>query len=132
MTEQIFEKPVLNSPFTYPARHWELDADSQPTSRIIENRRAADFITPIPKPKKRKKSASGGQPMGFTFGEGFTEESGIQYNPTEFIQGIRQQVDQWRQIPNPENWRVTPDTARIAVKVINYLGDEVMKVFSVD
>jgi type III restriction enzyme len=26
---------------------------------------------------------------------------------------LRRQVDQWRAIPNPNNWRVTPETARL-------------------
>ena len=38
-----------------PAR-WELDDDRQPTQKIIETRRGAEFITPIPKPKTRKGS----------------------------------------------------------------------------
>ena len=54
MSELFFEKPILNSPYAYPARHWELDADGQPTQQIMEWRRSADFITPIPKPRKRK------------------------------------------------------------------------------
>ena len=56
MTEQFFEKPILNSPYVCPARHWELDADGQPTNRILDYRRAAKFITPVPKPKKRRPS----------------------------------------------------------------------------
>jgi hypothetical protein len=30
-----------------PKRHWELDEQGQPTQQIIENRRRAEFITPI-------------------------------------------------------------------------------------
>lgn len=56
MDNHFFERPILNS-LEYPARHWELDEDGQPTQRIIESRRQAKFITPIPKPRKRKKSA---------------------------------------------------------------------------
>jgi type III restriction enzyme len=111
MTEQFFEKPILNSPYSYPSRHWELDKEGQPTNRIIERRRSADFITPVPKPKKRKKS--GAKQLGFTFGEGFTEGDGQLYNPTQFIQDVRLQVGQWRQLKNPEEWRVTPETARL-------------------
>ena len=54
MTNPFFEQPVLNSPYEYPKRHWELDETGQPTQKIIEHRRPADFITPIPKPKKQK------------------------------------------------------------------------------
>src|SRR5208283_4766372 len=49
----FFDHPILNSPYSYPERHWELDDQGQPTQKIIQNRRPAEFITPIPKPKKR-------------------------------------------------------------------------------
>ena len=35
----FFEHPILNSPYAFPARHWELDADGQPTNVLIESRR---------------------------------------------------------------------------------------------
>ena len=40
MDNRFFEEPILNSPYEYPMRHWELDADGQPTQQIIESRRA--------------------------------------------------------------------------------------------
>ena len=45
----FFEHPILNSPYEYPARHWELDANGHPTQRLAETRRTAQFITPIPR-----------------------------------------------------------------------------------
>ena len=54
MTARFFEQPILNSPYEYPARHWELDESGQPTTQIIPERRGAKFVTPIPKPKKRR------------------------------------------------------------------------------
>ena len=69
MSDSFFDHPILNSPYDYPARHWELDANGQPTERIIEHRRRAEFITPIPKPKKRKASATQ-QEMVFDEGKG--------------------------------------------------------------
>ena len=57
MNEQFFEQPILNSPYEYPSRYWELDETGQPTQRIIEGRRPAQFITPIPKPRKQKGAA---------------------------------------------------------------------------
>ena len=51
----FFERPIVNSPYGFPARHWELDADGQPTDRLIEARRRSDLITPVPKPKKRRR-----------------------------------------------------------------------------
>ena len=53
-TAAFFEQPILNSPYGYPSRHWELDPSGQPTNRILHERRKVAFITPIPKPKKQK------------------------------------------------------------------------------
>ena len=66
MSNPFFDHPILNSPYQYPRRHWELDEAGQPTQKIVENRRSAKFITPIPKPKKRKATAQ----TGFVFDEG--------------------------------------------------------------
>ena len=38
MSEQFFDRPVLNSPYEYPARHWELDESGQPTGHILGRR----------------------------------------------------------------------------------------------
>lgn len=92
-------------------RHWELDAQGQPTQRIIENRRRAEFITPIPKPKKQKKSV-GQQQLIFNEGKGLSTEK-QQYDPTPIINDLRHYVDQWRNLPNPSDWQVTPETARL-------------------
>ena len=111
MSEQFFEKPILNSPYGCPSRHWELDADGQPTQQVVESRRRADFITPIPKAKKRKGAAEQAS-IVFDEGKGLSTE-GQQYDHTAIINAVRQSVDQWRQIPNPSDWRVTPETARL-------------------
>ena len=44
MPNPFFEQPILNSPYGLPQRHWELDGEGQPTQRIIEERRKAEFI----------------------------------------------------------------------------------------
>ncbi|MBL7189479.1 MAG: DEAD/DEAH box helicase family protein, partial [Phycisphaerae bacterium] len=110
MDNRFFEKPVLNSPYEYPNRHWELDDNGQPTQKIIENRRIAEFITPIPKPKKRKKSKQ--QEIIFDEVKGLST-SEQQYDPTPIINEIRRHVNQWRALPNPSQWQVTPETARL-------------------
>lgn len=110
MSEAFFEQPILNSPYGYPSRHWELDKSGQPTTKIIEKRRRAEFITPIPKPKKRR----GTKQQEIVFDEGLglsTEEQ--QYDPTSVINEVRRRVDAWRAIPDPGAWRVTPETARL-------------------
>jgi len=43
MENIFFEKPILNSPYEYPLRHWELDDQGQPTQKIIEKRRRAEL-----------------------------------------------------------------------------------------
>jgi len=107
----FFERPILNSPYEYPARHWELDDTGQPTQKIIEARRRAEFITPIPKPRKRKGSA---EQAAFLFDEGKgLSTDAQQYDHTAIINAVRQEVDRWRQLPNPSQWQVTPETARL-------------------
>jgi type III restriction enzyme len=54
MSNLFFDQPILNSPYDYPERHWELDSKGQPTQKIIAERRTAKFVTPIPKSKKQK------------------------------------------------------------------------------
>jgi len=111
MTEAFFERPILNSPYEYPGRHWELDDEGQPTGQIIEHRRRAEFITPIPKPKKHKAAAAQGR-IVFDEGAGVST-SAQQYDPTPIINELRRRVDQWRAINNPSHWGVSPETARL-------------------
>lgn len=111
MDNRFFERPILYSPYEYPARHWELDDTGQPTQKIIESRRRAEFITPIPKPKKRKGAADQAALL-FDEGKGLSNE-GQQYAHTAIINGVREEVDKWRRLPNPNDWRVTPETARL-------------------
>ncbi|HEX8849444.1 MAG TPA: hypothetical protein VF761_07930, partial [Gemmatimonadaceae bacterium] len=111
MSNPFFDHPILNSPYERPARHWELDTSGQPTQRIVDSRRRADFITPIPKPKKRKKS-QGQESLVFDEGKGLST-AGQQYDPTSTINEVRSLVDTWRAQPNPALWQVTPETARL-------------------
>ena len=111
MTDQFFERPILNSPYEIPARHWELDATGQPTQQISPSRRRAEFITPIPKPKKQKGSAKQ-ESLLFDEGKGLSTQE-QQYDHTAVINAVRQEVDKWRALPNPNDWRVTPETARL-------------------
>lgn len=109
MTDRFFEKPILNSPYEYPAEHWELDDQGQPTSRVLPYRRASKYLTPIPKAKKRRAEQ---RDMVFDEGKGLSTEA-QQYDPTPIINELRQRVDSWRALPNPNDWSVTPETARL-------------------
>jgi len=109
-TNQFFNRPILNSPYAPPGLHWELDSSGQPTQGILDYRRPADFITPIPKPKKRRSS---GQEVIV-----FEEEDGIsskdqQYDTRSIINEIRGLLEGWRSTPQSSLWQVTPETARL-------------------
>jgi type III restriction enzyme len=100
---EFFEKPILNSPYGRPTKHWELDTDGQPTQKIIDERRKVKFITPIPKPKKRRRDQ---RELDLHAG---TEE---QRYSEDLINEIRRLVDDWR--GSKRNlWQVTPETARL-------------------
>ena len=112
MLNPFFDHPILNSPYESPVKHWELDDAGQPTQKVIERRRDAKFVTPIPKPRKRKAAAA---QSGFVFDEGkglSTQKQ--QYDPTSIINEVRKTVDTWRlQCQSPNQWQVTPETARL-------------------
>jgi len=110
VSNPFFDHPILNSPYEYPARHWELDETGQPTQQIIDRRRSAEFFTPIPKPKKRK-GAAAQQQLVLDEGEGLSTQE--QQYLTTIINGVRDHVDRWRKLPDPNGWHVTPETARL-------------------
>ena len=109
MEQRFFEQPILNSPYEYPARHWELDENRQPTNRIVDRRRTVSFITPIPAARKqRAKQAE----LGLDDADRTPDEDGQQYELMRMIESVRHSVDEWRKLPRAE-WRVTPETARL-------------------
>lgn len=110
MSDEFFKKPILNSPYEYPSRHWELDSKGQPTQKIIESRRKVRFISPIPKPKKQRGATQ--ETLAFRDALG-NSNSDQQYDPTSIIGQLRQYVDEWRKLPNPNDWGVSAETARL-------------------
>ena len=126
MSNPFFDHPILNSPYEYPRRHWELDELGQPTQKIIEQRRSAKFVTPIPKPKKHKASAQ--KEIVFDEGKGLSSEK-QQYDTTSTINEVRSYVDTWRALPNPSQWQVTPETARLLQHWRNSEGRSIRQFF---
>src|SRR5487761_1327294 len=108
MSQDFFRQPILNSPYEYPSCHWELDSAGQPTQKIAPSRRRADFITPIPKPKKR---TAGQGELRLEDAKGLSTV-GQQYDLTSIINQVRGAVDAWRKLPEG-SWAVTPETARL-------------------
>ena len=109
-TDGFFDHPILNSPYEYPSRHWELDENGQPTHRILDRRRQVSFISPVPKPKRQKQ---GQRRLGLDEAARRLDTLNQQYeNLAAIIGGVRQQVNRWRTLPASQ-WRVTPETARL-------------------
>ena len=104
----FFEQPILNSPYERPRRHWELD-EGRPTHRIVENRREASFITPIPKPRRLQR---GQRQLALDEAAAEVDTANQQYQHAHVINGVRQQVAAWRELPERQ-WKVTPETARL-------------------
>src|SRR5688500_11367608 len=107
MSNPFFDRPILNSPYERPGRHWELDADGQPTQKIVEERRRAEFTSPIPKPKKRKSEQ---KELALEDQDGVSSEK--HKSPQAIITELRTHVDQWRKLPQSAS-QVTPETARL-------------------
>ena len=110
VAQRFFEQPILNSPYEYPARHWELDENRQPTEQIVDRRRTVSFITPVPAARKRRTP----QPeLGVDDVRGAADGDGQQYELMRMIESVRHSVNEWRRLPRAQ-WRVTPETARLA------------------
>lgn len=111
MTDRFFSQPILNSPYEPPSQYWELDDTGQPTQSIRQGRRPVAFVTPIPKPKKRRGQPEDQAAIVFDEGQGIsTEKQG--YEHSDIINGVRRQVERWRNL-EPSQWKVTHTTARL-------------------
>lgn len=107
MGSAFFDKPILNSPYDYPKRHWELDETGQPTEQVIETRRLAAFVSPIPRAKKQ----SGPQQTSLVMDDLSSDKQ--QYAVIDTINQVRKLVGEWRAIADPSKWGVTPETAKL-------------------
>ena len=105
VSEAFFSGPILNSPYAPPTRHWQLDANGQPTSTIVPRRRSCSYVSPIPKPRKVRG-------RGDEQGDLLAGADGQEYNPTEVINGIRAEVETWRNLPESQ-WQVSYSTQRL-------------------
>ena len=101
MQNRFFDQPILNSPYEYPTQYWELDSDGQPTHQILNGRRSAEFISPIPKPKLTKVSAQQAR-LELNNGSGLSDEDQL-YDVSASVNEIRGRVDNWRRLPSPNS-----------------------------
>ena len=114
----FYEQPILNSPYEVPTSHWHLDDERQPTGDVLEGRRPASFISPIPAPRKRgtkgaKADKSTQQALVFDEQAESLADDGQQYDLSELINTIRGEVAEWRTEPEERRWHVTAETARL-------------------
>ena len=111
MSNPFFDHPILNSPYAYPTSYWELNENGQPTQQVIEKRRrSAKFVTPIPKPTKRKAAAQSA--LVFDEGNGLSTNE-QQYDSTSIINEPAPTSMHGVPCPNPNQWNVTPATAAL-------------------
>ena len=108
MSDAFFERPILNSPYEYPSRHWMLNEDGQPSDVVLDSRRRSKLITPVPQSKKRSSKRAAQSEM--SLGSGDDDQA---YDPEPIINEIRDHVDEWRKLPSSDQWGVTPPTARL-------------------
>ena len=79
--------------------------------RSSSSRRSAEFITPIPKPKKRK-GCRADRDSCSTKAKGFRPKS----SSTIPLRSSTRSAATWTRggsLPNPNQWQVTPETARL-------------------
>ena len=109
VSNPFFDHPILNSPRRCPMRHWELDADGQPTQNrsLRSPRRQVHY----PDPEAEEAKAPPHKGIWFDEGKGLSTMD-QQYDPTSIINEVRGYVDAWRSLP-PNQWQVTPETARL-------------------
>ena len=108
MSRTFFARPILNSPYREPGRHWKLDAGGLPTDEIVASRRVAEFVSPVPAPRAKQ----GNRQLRLAMGEKDLSTEEQQYNPYPVINRLRDEVGRWRKLPEAK-WGVTPETARL-------------------
>ncbi|GMU79397.1 MAG: hypothetical protein AMXMBFR46_21890 [Acidimicrobiia bacterium] len=127
MGGRIIENPILNSPYDEPTRHFRFDDDGI-TDEVVDGRRRSSHFVPIPPSRKK-----GGRQAELEFVR-HAYFTGGQDPYRSLSKALRADIDEaaWASLyattsrPFP-----IPATGRIAVKLINHYGDEVMQVYEV-
>ena len=102
MDQRFDENPILNSPYTKPEYHWQLDEAARPTGAVMADRRKSIHLVPIPVSQRRRAAATRQAPLEM--------EHEAKENPV--INRIRQHLDELRKNPIYE-WNVTYATQRL-------------------
>ncbi|WP_424830566.1 BPTD_3080 family restriction endonuclease [Ruegeria sp.] len=106
----FFDQPILNSPYVQPGCHWELDDNGHPTDRVISSRRKSALWTALPGASSKSSSKS---QSNLDLGDQDLSTDATEFNPSPIVNDLRVELDTWRQLPNPSQWKVTPTTQRL-------------------
>jgi len=121
---RFHEKLILNSRFAYSTRHWDLDDMAQPLKQTVDLRsHGADGIACwfIDTDYNEK---------SFCVRHAYFLGASDPYKSLKTTLKADINADAWESLHSDASQAFgKPSYGRIAVKVINHLGDEVMKVF---
>lgn len=113
ITPPFYSDPILNSPYEEPTLHHALTDDGLPLNEEPRaGRRPSKYIVAVPKARKKKSSTADQGDLVFSDADGISSAE-QEYNPTPIINEIREKVAVWRRLPNPNDWGVTPATAKL-------------------
>ncbi len=115
----VIENPVLSSLFEEPKCHFKFTEDDI-TNRIVEERRISQYFVPIPGAKKKR-------PKQLSIE---TQWSADSVEENKDINRIRKSMENWNALYSTSSYFFEKSkSGKIAVKVINHYGDEVLKVY---
>ncbi len=135
------DNPVINSPFAKPQRHY-LFTETGITNQRIAGRRKSLYFVPVPTIDQIRNSSTKEIACWF-IDSNYNEESLFvrqayftrddkPYDKLKRVLKAEINEDAWTQLYSTKSRRFDPpQTGKIAVKVINHYGDEVLKVFEV-
>ncbi len=150
MADAVIDNPILNSPFEEPGRHFRFD-DAGITSEVVDERRVSAYFMPIPAARKRSHDPTTGQVRSSSVDDVACWFIDTDYNEESFFvrdayftgagdpykslkRALRADIDEeaWASLYRTRSRAfAAPQSGRIAVKVINHYGDEVMKTYEV-
>ena len=121
MDNRFFENPILNSRTGTPAG---TGSSTRTASRPGRSSKGAAAPSSSPPSRSRKKRGGGRDSAGqesrhsqesliFDEGKGLSTREQQYEQHAEIINSVRREVDEWRRRPDPHQWRVTPETARL-------------------
>lgn len=142
----VLANPILNAPFEEPLRHYRF-SDEGITDEIVEGRRASGYflrIVDVYDPTTGQIRTASTDDVACWFidtnydGESFFVRhayfTGADEPYEKLKRALRAEIDEaaWSSLYSTVSRAFAlPETGRIAVKVINHYGDEVLKVFKV-